>query len=323
MSKGTEATVVLLTKNGGSSLRGCLERVFSQETDAAYEVLAIDSGSTDGTLDLLGRYPLRLERIPPADFGFGRTKNLASHLAQGQYLVFLSQDAEPATTTWLDRLVTPLAEDSVAGVYGRQLPRTSTKPGEKFFLHTTYPPYPRVHTGEMPRHGIAFSNVNAAVKRDLLLRYPFPEDVLMSEDQAWAREVLRAGYSLVYEPSAPVYHAHDYSLAGVFRRSFDSGAALHRILGRGFGPLRARGPGYLLEELGYLVQLGHAQWVPYTLLYELCRVTGYLLGTQGEHLPTALRRRFSAYGSLLTQDRLSEQQKEGTAEARAHGRGQA
>lgn len=293
-----EATVVLLTRNGGPALARVLASVLSQEAPFAYEVLAIDSGSEDGTLQLLGRLPVRVERVAPADFGFARTKNYAAGLARGSALVFLSQDAEPVGGGWLTSLIAPLVGQDIAGVYGRQVPWPGTTPMERFFLQTTYPPEPTVYLGQLPAQGVAFSNVNAAVSKAVLGQVPFPEDVFMSEDQAWAQQVLRQGYRLCYEPRAAVYHAHRYSLAGIFRRSFDSGATLGRAVGAGVRPVAARGVKYLAQELGYLVSHGSSAWIPYALLYELCRLAGYLAGNQIHRLPPGVRRRLSAHPAL-------------------------
>ena len=58
------------------------------------EILAIDSGSRDRTLAILESHAVRVIRIPPQEFGHGKTRNLAAAQAQGDYLVFLTQDAD-------------------------------------------------------------------------------------------------------------------------------------------------------------------------------------------------------------------------------------
>ena len=74
---------------------------------------------------------MRVIRIPPQEFGHGKTRNLAAAYAHGDYLVFLTQDVTPANADWLASLLAPLlAEPSIAGAYSRQLPRPHCHPME-------------------------------------------------------------------------------------------------------------------------------------------------------------------------------------------------
>ena len=95
--------------------------------------------------------------------------------------------------------------------------------------------------------------MNSAVPRAVLERFPFADDVVMSEDQEWSRRVLLAGLEIVYEPRAVVRHSHAYSLAGAFRRFFDSGASAGRTYvseARGVAlALRRAGARYALGEV--------------------------------------------------------------------------
>jgi rhamnosyltransferase len=293
------ASIILLTKQAGPYLDRLLPTLFSQVVPEPYEVLAVDSGSTDGTLEQLGRWPVRVRRIKPAEFGFGRTKNLAAAEARGRALVFLSQDALPLGPRWLANLVGNLDAPRVAGSYGRQLPWPTTRPPMVYFLDHTYPARRIVRRGAAAgADGVAFSNANAAVRREVWEQHPFDEQLLMSEDQEWARRVCGAGYEIVYDPSAAVYHAHGYTLPGIFKRSFDSGATLKRILEDSAGPVTSRGAAYLLGEVGYLIRRGEGHWIPYSLAFELSRLAGYLAGTQEQRIPLPLKRRLSWHGQL-------------------------
>ncbi len=106
------------------TLEEVLEGVFSQKGVEAFEVVAVDSGSTDNSREILNRYPVRVEEIPPATFNHGETRNLGARLSQGTYLVYLTQDAVPGDDEWLARLVEPLREDPlVAGTFSSHRPR--------------------------------------------------------------------------------------------------------------------------------------------------------------------------------------------------------
>ena len=177
-------------------------------------MLVVDSGSSDGSLEVARGHGARVHEIPPSEFGHGRTRNLGATLAAGEILVFTSQDAYAADETWLARLVAPLAGGvRFAGVYGRQLPHDDATPPERYFLDFLYGPEPRVQRleegeGEPDFEQTLFSNVNSAIPHAVWREFPFADDLIMSEDQEWSRRVLQAGYELVYEPRAAVHHSH-------------------------------------------------------------------------------------------------------------------
>jgi rhamnosyltransferase len=111
-----QLSLVLLTKNSGPLLEDVLEGLFRCDGIAQVELLAIDSGSTDGTLERLAARPgLRVERIPPEAFGHGRTRNLGVRLTSRPFVGFLVHDATPAHPDFLHRLLAPLADPGVAG----------------------------------------------------------------------------------------------------------------------------------------------------------------------------------------------------------------
>src|SRR5262245_32343517 len=118
MSKGpVKASVVILTKNAGAAFRRTLEALHRQDTDWPYEVVAVDSGSVDGTLGLLAEFSVRVHRIEARSFNFGRTRDLGFSLAQGSsYIATISQDVVPATDRWLAELCRPLDDSTVAAV---------------------------------------------------------------------------------------------------------------------------------------------------------------------------------------------------------------
>jgi rhamnosyltransferase len=295
-------TLILLTLNGGPVLAETLAALSRQQLAdpggqaISVEWLAIDSGSCDGTLETLRRYPLRLHQIPPAEFGHGRTRNLAASLARGEWLIYLSQDAVPADERWLLNLTRHLREPAVAAAFGRQLPPRQVGPIETYFLEQTYPPRAFRHVptpvvpGARPNlERIFFSNVNAALKKSVWAKCPFPEDLVMSEDQAFARAALAAGFSLVYDPEAAVIHGHTYTLPQLFRRNFDSGYSLRGIAGDGWLSVAGLGARYVWGELQYLARRRRWATMPYAILYELVKSAGFAAGRSGHRLPAAWR----------------------------------
>src|SRR4030042_1234198 len=117
----TKISIILLVKNGQATLEEVLKKVFSQAIQEIFEVIAIDSGSTDRSKDILARFPVRVEKLPPESFNHGETRNLGARLSGGKYLVYLTQDATPQDDKWLGRLIQPFEEDPlVAGAFSSQ-----------------------------------------------------------------------------------------------------------------------------------------------------------------------------------------------------------
>src|SRR5713226_2358757 len=108
-----ETSIVIPTKNGAQDIGNCVEAVYSQKGVAPFEVIVIDSGSTDATLEIARRYPVRIEQIPAETFHHARTRNFAASIAKGEFLVFLSQDAIPASDAWLGAMISNFDDRSV------------------------------------------------------------------------------------------------------------------------------------------------------------------------------------------------------------------
>jgi rhamnosyltransferase len=303
-------SVIIPVRNGGEDLRRCLEAIRRQETGEEVEIVVVDSSSTDGSAELARSQGARVEVIPVEEFNHGATRNRGAELARGDMLVFTSQDAVALDSDWLARLVAPLSDQRVAGVYGRQLPHPDASPPERYFLNFLYGPASRVQEAagpdELTMETVLFSNVNAAIPRRMFERFRFIDDIVMSEDQEWARRVLLDGYRLIYEPRAAVRHSHAYTLGSAFRRFFDSGASAERAYLAGGRPavrvLRRAGWRYARGEMRWLWRTGQWRWIPYALLYEGLKFIGLQLGTRHRRLPLALKRRFSALPSYWIGD---------------------
>jgi rhamnosyltransferase len=301
-------SIVIPVKNGGEDLERCLRAISLQRLtdDERVELVVVDSGSRDGSIELARGHGAILREIPPATFNHGASRNLGASLSSGELLVFVSQDATPIDSDWLERLTRPLREDEqVGGVYGRQIANEDATPPERYFLDFLYGPDPRrqraAQANELTMETTLFSNANGAIRRSLWERFPFVEDIIMSEDQDWSRRALLDGWCIVYEPRAAVRHSHPYTLSSAFRRFFDSGASADRAYLAGARDservLRSSAIRYARGEIGWLVQTGQARWIPYTCIYELSKLAGLLLGARHKHLPLALKRRLSAMPS--------------------------
>jgi len=305
-----ETTIIILTKNAGKGFKKTLGGIFSQKYDGVFEVLMIDSGSTDETLGIAEKYRITLIKIKPEEFNHGKTRNLGVENANGKYMVFITQDAIPKDDHWLENLINNLKDDKIAGVYGRQIAKDDATPMEKFFLSQQYPPLKIIRSlnnmGKgvdnrgLQHGGAIFSNANSAIKKEYLEKYKFPEDLVFGEDQVWCKKVLSARYNIVYDPSAAVYHSHNYSLKTTFQRFFDLGSVLwilHDKRSYGLLDFIRDGLRYEIKELKFLLKEGHVVWIPCAIIYDILKFMGVFLGKKEKYLPVFIKRNFSAHKS--------------------------
>ncbi len=294
-------SILIPVKNGGEDFARCLDAIASQRIDEEYEVVVVDSGSSDGTPDLARERGARVTEIPAAEFHHGGTRNLAAGMARGEKLVFTTHDAYPDSELWLARLVRHLDDPEVAGAYGRQIAHHHARPPERFFLDFVYGAEPRVQSAstaaELSMETTMFSNVNSAVRKEVLERFPFSEEIIMSEDQDFSRRALLAGMRIVYDPEAVVRHSHDYTIATAFRHFFDLGVSGDETWLAAERPsravLRRNAVRYGVEELRWMARTGNARWIPYVCVYEFAKWLGLTVGTHHRMLSPRMKRRIS------------------------------
>lgn len=232
-----DATVALLTYNGKKYLAQVLEMLHRQKLPPR-EILAIDSGSTDSTLQILESNRIPVTQIPQSEFSHSGTRNLAARLCSTRFLVFLTQDATPADNCWLECLLRPFEEyPDVAGVFSRQVARPDADLLEKNDIRLDFPARRSVKLASEftsdPKqiwHWIKFSNSSSAYDLQILLKHPFEEQLFIAEDQEWAKRMLEQGHTLVYEPDSVVLHSHAHTITDKFKRNQQMGSAFSSFL---------------------------------------------------------------------------------------------
>ena len=207
--------IVIRTKDEERFIGETLAAVSNQST-APDEIIVIDSGSKDRTLHIAGQFKTDIIEIDASHFTYGGALNVGFARAESDILVSLSADAKPVDTEWLERLIAPFEDPSVAGVYGRQIPRPGTVLSERRDMLKCY------GTRRLDKSDdYFFSNVNSAVRRQVWEEVRFDETVPCAEDWDWAKRVQKLGHIIRYEPGAAVIHSHNYSFVHIYRRAAD------------------------------------------------------------------------------------------------------
>jgi rhamnosyltransferase len=285
------ASVAIPVLNGGPLLGEVLDAVAAQQVDRPVELVVIDSGSTDGSVDLARRHGARVEQIAQADFNHGGTRNALMELATGDHVAFLTQDSVPAGPDWLAKLLHGFTlGDDVALAFGPHRPRATASPMVRRELLELFA---RFGTEQIDRDAAAggraqfFSSANGAVARWAWERVPFPR-VDYAEDMALARAMLAAGLAKAYVPDAAVIHSHDLPPLKAFRRYFDDFRALARVNGlrEPLTPryLAARVRGDVAADRAFMRREGLEVQTLRSLAHHVARALGRSLGTNADRL---------------------------------------
>ncbi|OPX58990.1 MAG: Glycosyltransferase AglE [Methanobacterium sp. PtaB.Bin024] len=280
-----DLSIILLVKNGGMRLELLMESLGKQNYDGNFEIIAIDSGSEDESIQILKKYNTILYRIKPEEFHHSRTRNLGAEKSKGDVLVYLTQDALPIKEDFLEKLVAPLNDPKIGVSYGRQIANPDAKEATKFFYSYFYPDERNVLGKELAENPKNFylayiyvSDVCSAIKRDVWKHIRFADNIPMSEDKDFALRALKSDYEIVYEPEATVYHSHDYSLHSLLKRRMQDGAAFSNIALEGENEFLGRGFQFVMQEMKFLIRKKHFLDIPHAIMYNFIDFLGFTLG---------------------------------------------
>lgn len=221
-----DASVIIRTYNEARRLPEVLQALNAQDRgDLEVETLLVDSGSTDGTVDIAQDHGCRILHIEKPQFSFGRSLNLGCRAAQGRFLVFLSGHCIPIGQSWLRELLKPLVDNRVAMAYGRQVGGALSRFSECRIFEKYYPGRSRI-----PQEGFFCNNANAALPRAVWNSSPFDEELTGLEDMHLGKRLADQGMKIGYVSEAAVMHLHDESWAQVRMRYEREALALRHIM---------------------------------------------------------------------------------------------
>jgi len=243
MGKGV--TIIIPTYNGGRIFSKCLEMIGRQDYGGEIELIIVDSGSTDGTVESAERAGALIKVIDRRRFHHANTRNEAVLLAKFNTVVFTVQDAVPCSTSWLSDLERSLLETGVAAVYTDQIPHDDASPYARFEIESirkarggrqkiqqieSLEAFKKMPYDEAYR-SIGLDNVCAIYRKELLMNIPFPE-VDFAEDMAWAFKNMLLGHRLMYQPDIKVKHSHNRSPEYAFNRQVINSFWCAKIMNR-------------------------------------------------------------------------------------------
>lgn len=242
-----KATIFIPTYNGEDYLDDIFAAIYQQKTDFQFEILVIDSGSTDKTLQIIEKYikkhdNITLEHIDKKDFSHGRVRNYAAEQARGEIVVYITHDAIPSHDRWLYEIVRPFEiNDKIVGVMGKQIPRPKCFPLLKYeiasvfqnlgadFGTTVYYSDDFVKTQGVYDVISFYSDANSAARKKFLTSEIPYQNVPYAEDQLLGRDIIDSGYYKAYAPRASVVHSNDLKLREYKSRMFDETMGLRKI----------------------------------------------------------------------------------------------
>jgi len=196
-------SIVIRAYNEETHIGRLLEGIKHQAM-VGVEVILVDSGSMDTTVLIAKQYGVKVVFIRPEEFTFGRSLNRGIAVAKGQIVVIASAHIYPVYIDWLERLLEPFNDPTVALTYGKQRGDERTNFSEQQIFSHWFPD----QSEDRQNHPFC-NNANAAIRRSIWEKHPFDESLTGLEDLSWAEWVLGHDYGIAYVAEAEIIHCHN------------------------------------------------------------------------------------------------------------------
>ena len=221
MNSDPLVSIILRSFNEAWALGGTFAALKEQQYKN-WELIVIDSGSSDGSQDLIrAAHPAHFIQIQPHEYNPSRVMNHGMRLASSEFGIFLNADATPQGPNWLRALVTALQDPKTAAVFGRQIPRPDCQAVYACDYDRCFGP-----NRESANWDHFFSMVSSGIRKDIWRQRGFLEKLQYAEDDEYTRWAKANGYKVVYCPDSVVMHSHNYTPAQAYKRSFGDAKAL-------------------------------------------------------------------------------------------------
>jgi rhamnosyltransferase len=296
-------SIVIPTLNAEKYLDSMLSSLI-QAVESSH-IFLIDSSSNDKTFNISKGYDIQFHTIQQCEFNHGKTRNLSLKFCNTDFVVFMTQDAQPVNSNFLNLLLEPFQMDPlVAATYSRQLPRKDAQFLEQLDRLIKYPNNDIIQSQEtlsvLGSRAYYLSNSCAAYRMSFFRELGgFPEDEIMGEDAIFALKAISKGYKIIYTSRSEVYHSHNYTFVELFRRYFDTGVyrtkALDLFIFPRFKGDANQGSSYTLQIFSALIKKKRYDLIPKFMINIFFSLLGYSLGKRYKFIPTWLCRKLSMH----------------------------
>jgi|GEM_PF-2918384 len=235
--KKYKVSIVMPTYNGEEFLENVLEIIKNQKTDFSFELIVVDSGSTDRTIEIIKHAEVpncSFYTIKKGTFNHGLTRNFGVSKSCGEIVVLLTQDAVPVDKNWLANIVNSYKNESVVALYVRQIPRdncnliigrrvdTGFTGLKKSYLTDVcdFETYDSLSPFEKYKL-TNFDDVCSSFRRSFWEKNPYKK-TNFAEDLRFGIDVVLSGERIFYNAETAVVHSHDYSFSDAYKRFYVS-----------------------------------------------------------------------------------------------------
>ena len=286
--------VVILTLNAEKRISSILDKI---DTDK-YSILVIDSDSNDLTVDIVKRYKCNIKVIDRISFNHGTTREFARKNLKTDIVVYLTDDAIPASKNFIQELVQPLLSGKASVSYAKQIPRKGADILESFPREFNYNnEYQLRSLKDIDKYGVHTffcSNSCAAYLNKDLDEIGGFKPTLTNEDYFAVAELLINNKKVSYTPKAKVYHSHKYTIKEEFQRYFDTGyvRAERKWIKKYVGNAEKKGAEYTKLFLKTIL-FNRPLLLPYAFFQIISKYLGYKIGYNALSFPDWIKIKLS------------------------------
>ena len=209
-------SIIIRCLNENENLKILIPILLNQTMDN-FEIIFVDSGSTDGSLETIQKYVLSHEKISlthidKKEFTFGKSLNIGFQKSNGDIIISLSAHCFPSSNNWLKSIIAPFDTSNIGIVYGLQSPHPKTRHSEASVQNTWFNGISRITDDAFLNNG------NAAYRKTIWEKFKFNEELTGLEDIDIGMKSINEGFKIFYSAESEVKHLHQESYKTIQNR---------------------------------------------------------------------------------------------------------
>ncbi|PYQ16395.1 MAG: hypothetical protein DMF79_18635 [Acidobacteria bacterium] len=238
-SEPVAVSVVIPVKNAGPEFPDLLARMRGQKGFRNVEIVVVDSGSTDRSVETAAALGAKVLEIAPEAFSHSHARNLGAEHASGEYLLFTVQDALPPSDLWLHQMFSAMKRHDVVAVSCGEEPRADS---DLFYrvISWNHERFLGVESGDRVmardveddpstlRRNAQLSDTACLIARDVFLKYRHRGNY--AEDLDLGLRLIRDGHRLAFLGSTRIVHSHNRPAYDHLKRAYVEHLALFDLL---------------------------------------------------------------------------------------------